>query len=105
MYVTRNVSVRDQMPGVLPKYSEFQLTGMIEWGQKLASYADILLARHAIFLSKARQKSKPKKNPQGFQQNPKKSLDQKLERLQNTRPRLRYIKLLLPWSRSHEVIH
>ena len=26
-----------------------------------------------------------------------------LERLQNTPPRLRYIKLLLPWSRSHEV--
>jgi len=36
-------------------YSEFQVTGMIEWGQK----------------------SIPKKIPRGFQQNPKKSLDEK----------------------------
>ena len=37
-------------------YSGFQVTGMIEWSQK----------------------SRPKKTPRAFQQNPKKSLDQKL---------------------------
>ena len=38
------------------EYSGFQVTGLIEWGQK----------------------SKPPQNPKGLQQNPKKSLDQKL---------------------------
>ena len=38
--------------------SVFQVTGMIEWEQK----------------------SRPKKIPRGFQQNPKKSLDQKIEK-------------------------